>query len=117
MKEIPCTFMRGGACKGVIFHRSDLPKDVKKWDDIFIQVMGSPDPKQVDGLGGGTSSNNKVVIVSPSKKEGIDVEYTTVQVIPDKPQADYKSNCGNMTSTVGPFAVDEGLVEISEPFT
>jgi 2-methylaconitate cis-trans-isomerase PrpF len=117
MKEIPCTFMRGGACKGVIFHRSDLPKDVKKWDDIFIQVMGSPDPKQVDGLGGGTSSNNKVVIVSPSEKEGIDVEYTTVQVIPDKPQADYKSNCGNMTSTVGPFAVDEGLVEISEPFT
>jgi len=117
MKTIPCTFMRGGACKGVIFHRSDLPEDVSKWDNIFIQVMGSPDPKQVDGLGGGTSSNNKVVVVSPSEREGIDVDYTTVQVIPDKPQADYKSNCGNMTSTVGPFAVDEGLVEVNEPFT
>lgn len=117
MKKIPCTFMRGGACKGVIFHRSDLPEDVKKWDNIFIQIMGSPDPKQVDGLGGGTSSNNKVVIVSPSEQKGIDVEYTIAQVIPDKPQVDYKSNCGNMTSTVGPFAIDEGLVEIFEPFT
>lgn len=117
MKRIPSVFMRGGACKGSIFHLRDLPEDKAKWDDIFLQVMGSPDPKQVDGLGGGISSNNKILIINPSQKEGIDIEYTVGQVVPHKPQVDYQSNCENMTTVVGPFAIDEGLVKAVEPYT
>ena len=79
--------------------------------------MGNPDPKQIDGMGGTVSSNNKIVIVWKSEEPGIDVEYLVGQVIVGKSQVDYKSNCGNMTAAVGPYAIEEGMVTITEPVT
>jgi len=110
-------FMRGGTSKGCIFHREDLPADRNEWDRIFLQVMGNPDPKQIDGMGGTVSSNNKVVIVWKSDKPDVDIEYLVGQVIVGKNQVDYKSNCGNMTSAVGPFAIEEKMVKAVEPIT
>lgn len=100
-----------------MFLRDELPSDPSQWDSIFLQVMGCPDPKQIDGMGGTVSSNNKIVIVWKSDEIGVDVEYLVGQVIVGKEQVDYKSNCGNMTAAVGPFAVEEGLVDIVEPVT
>lgn len=117
MRKFQTVFMRGGTSKGCMFHKEDLPADRAEWDHIFLQCMGDPDPKQIDGLGGTVSSNNKIVIVWKSEEPGIDVEYLVGQVIVGKSQVDYKSNCGNMTSAVGPFAVEEGMVDIVEPIT
>lgn len=109
--------MRGGTSKGCIFHREDLPSDRGEWDNIFLQAMGDPDPKQIDGLGGTVSSNNKIVIVWRSEEPEVDVEYLVGQVIVGKSQVDYKSNCGNMTAAVAPYAVEEGMVPVVEPIT
>lgn len=109
--------MRGGTSKGCMFHWEDLPQDRREWDSIFLQAMGDPDPKQIDGLGGTVSSNNKIVIVKKSERPGIDIEYLVGQVVVGRSQVDYKSNCGNMTSAVGPFAVEEGMVKVQEPIT
>lgn len=109
--------MRGGTSKGCMFHKEELPENTDEWDSIFLQAMGDPDPKQIDGLGGTVSSNNKIVIVWKSQEPGIDVEYLVGQVIVGKSQVDYKSNCGNMTAAVGPYAVEEGMVDITEPVT
>ena len=117
MRKFKTVFMRGGTSKGCMFLRDDLPENPAEWDEIFLQVMGCPDPKQIDGMGGTVSSNNKIVIVWKSEEEGIDVEYLVGQVIVGKEQVDYKSNCGNMTSAVGPFAIEEGLVPAVEPIT
>lgn len=117
MRKFKTVFMRGGTSKGCMFLREDLPADRAEWNDIFLQVMGNPDPKQIDGMGGCVSSNNKIVIVWKSDEPGIDVEYEVGQVIVGKSQVDFKSNCGNMTAAVGPFAVEEGLVEPVEPIT
>lgn len=117
MRKFKTVFMRGGTSKGCMFLKENLPENKEEWDSIFLQAMGDPDPKQIDGLGGTVSSNNKIVIVWKSEKPGIDVEYLVGQVIVGKSQVDYKSNCGNMTAEVGPFAVEEGLVEVTEPIT
>ncbi len=117
MRKFKTVFMRGGTSKGCMFHKADLPEDRGQWDEIFLQAMGSPDPKQIDGLGGTVSSNNKIVIVWKSEEPDVDVEYLVGQVIVGKEQIDYKSNCGNMTAAVGPFAVEEGLLAITEPVT
>lgn len=117
MRKFKTVFMRGGTSKGCMFHREELPKDRSEWDKIFLQCMGDPDPKQIDGLGGTVSSNNKIVIVWKSDEPDVDVEYLVGQVIVGKSQVDYKSNCGNMTAAVGPYAVEEGLVDIVEPIT
>lgn len=117
MRKFKTVFMRGGTSKGCMFHREDLPTDRAEWDSIFLQAMGDPDPKQIDGMGGTVSSNNKIVIVWKSEEPDVDVEYLVGQVIVGKSQVDYKSNCGNMTAAVGPFAVEEGMVEIAEPIT
>ena len=117
MRTFKTVFMRGGTSKGCMFHKEDLPEDRSQWDSIFLQAMGDPDPKQIDGLGGTVSSNNKIVIVWKSEEPGVDVEYLVGQVIVGKSQVDYKSNCGNMTAAVGPYAVEEGMVEIQEPIT
>lgn len=117
MRKFKTVFMRGGTSKGCMFHREDLPKDRGQWDSIFLQAMGDPDPKQIDGLGGTVSSNNKIVVVWKSQEPGVDVEYLVGQVIVGKSQVDYKSNCGNMTAAVGPYAVEEGMVEVKEPVT
>lgn len=117
MRKFKTVFMRGGTSKGCMFLKEDLPEDRDQWDEIFLQVMGAPDPKQIDGMGGTVSSNNKIVVVWKSSEPGVDVEYLVGQVIVGKNQVDYKSNCGNMTAAVGPFAVEEGLVDIAEPVT
>lgn len=117
MRKFKTVFMRGGTSKGCMFHKEDLPENRAEWDSIFLQAMGNPDPKQIDGLGGTVSSNNKIVIVWKSEEPGIDVEYLVGQVIVGKSQVDFKSNCGNMTAAVGPFAVEEGMVSVTEPIT
>lgn len=117
MRQFKTVFMRGGTSKGCMFLRSDLPENQAEWDSIFLQVMGDPDPKQIDGMGGTVSSNNKIVVVWTSEEPGADVEYLVGQVIVGKSQVDYKSNCGNMTAAVGPFAIEEGLVKAVEPVT
>ena len=117
MRKFPCVFMRGGTSKGCMFLREDLPAR-EEWDDIFVQAMGSPDPKQIDGLGGCVSSNNKIVVVNKSDRPGIDVDYIVGQSIVGQSKIDYKSNCGNMTAATAPFAVEMGLVEhLTEPTT
>jgi 2-methylaconitate cis-trans-isomerase PrpF len=104
--------MRGGTSKAVMFRRDDLPADQKDWDPIFLEVMGSPDPngRQLDGMGGGLSSLSKVCIIGPSSRPDADVDYTFAQIGVREGSVDYSANCGNMSSAVGPFALEEGLV-------
>ena len=117
MRSFKTVFMRGGTSKGCMFLESDLPAR-EEWDDIFVQVMGSPDPKQIDGMGGCVSSNNKIVVVRKSALPGVDVDYLVGQSIVGKARIDYKSNCGNMTAAAAPYAVEMGLVEnLTEPVT
>ncbi|MGE4276689.1 MAG: 2-methylaconitate cis-trans isomerase PrpF family protein [Lawsonibacter sp.] len=117
MRKFPTVFMRGGTSKGIMFLEQDLPVR-KEWDDIFVQCMGSPDPKQIDGVGGCVSSNNKIVVVRKSERPGVDVDYIVGQSIVGQSKIDYKSNCGNMTSATAPFAIEMGLVNhLAEPTT
>jgi 2-methylaconitate cis-trans-isomerase PrpF len=113
---IPAIFMRGGSSKGVFFHARDLPADRAARDAIFLNVLGSPDPygRQLDGIGGGISSLSKAVIIGPPTHPDADVDYLFAQVAVDKPVVDWSSNCGNLSSAVGPFAVDEGLVRVAD---
>ena len=108
---LPAVFMRGGTSRAVMFHMRDLP-DRKLWDPIFLAAMGSPDPhgRQLNGMGGGISSLSKICVLSPSARADADIDYTFAQVQIREAVVDYRSNCGNMSSAVGPFAVDEGLV-------
>lgn len=117
MKKYPCVYMRGGTSKAVFFHEKDLPKDKSQWDEIFLKVMGTPDIKQIDGMGGTVSSTSKIAIISPSDRADADVNYTFRQVDIVIPKVDGKANCGNISSAVGPFAIDEGLVKAVEPIT
>lgn len=112
--RIRASFMRGGTSKAVMFRREDLPADPKDWDQIFVRVMGSPDPngRQLDGMGGGLSSLSKVCIVGPSTRSDADVDYTFGQVSIRDATVDYNGNCGNMSSAIGPFAVEEGMVAV-----
>lgn len=112
---IPAVFMRGGSSKGVFFQARDLPTDRAEMDAIFVRVLGSPDPygRQLDGMGGGVSSLSKAVIIGPPTRPDCDIDYTFIQVAVNKPIADWGSNCGNLASAVGPFAVDEGLVKVA----
>ena len=113
---IPAIFMRGGSSKGVFFHARDLPTERDAQDAIFLAVLGSPDPygRQLDGMGGGISSLSKAVIIGPPTHPDADVDYLFAQVAVDKPVVDWSSNCGNLSSAVGPFAVDEGLVRVAD---
>ncbi|WP_207209926.1 2-methylaconitate cis-trans isomerase PrpF family protein [Tropicimonas sp. IMCC6043] len=115
-RRIRAVFCRGGTSRGVLFRGSDLPKDRAARDRIFLHVLGSPDPygRQLDGMGAGISSLSKVVIVEPSSREDADVDYTFVQVAVKEPVVDYGTMCGNMSSAVGPFAVDEGMVKADD---
>jgi 2-methylaconitate cis-trans-isomerase PrpF len=119
--EIPCFIMRGGTSKGLFFLEKDLPfsrqTDEKGLSRFLLRTMGSPDRKQIDGLGGATSVTSKVAIVAPSKRKDADVDYTFAQVSVDKPVVSYAGNCGNMLSGVGPFAIEKGLVPICSPST
>jgi probable AcnD-accessory protein PrpF len=114
--RIPAVYMRGGACKGVFFRADVLPSEPAARDRILLRVTGSPDPygKQIDGMGGATSSTSKVVIVSRSAREDCDVEYLSGQVPIDIASIDWSGNCGHLTAAVGPFAISEGLVQAPE---
>ncbi|MBA4489924.1 2-methylaconitate cis-trans isomerase PrpF family protein [Paracoccus sp. S1E-3] len=111
-RRIRAVFMRGGTSKGLIFHARDLPPPGATRDAVLLAAMGSPDPnmRQLDGMGGGMSSLSKVCIVGPSTHPQADVDYTFGQVGIDQGIVDYGGNCGNMSSAIGPFAVEEGLV-------
>lgn len=113
---IPAVFHRGGSSKGVFFHAKDLPTHRARQEAIFLAVLGSPDPygRQLDGMGGGISSLSKAVIIGPPTHPDADIDYTFAQVAVDRPLVDWRSNCGNLSSAVGPFAVDEGLVRASD---
>ena len=102
--------MRGGTSKGLYFLAADLPADPAERDDLLLRVMGSPDPRQIDGVGGAHPLTSKVAVVSPSAVPGIDVDYLFLQVMVDQPIVTDKQNCGNILAGVGPFAVERGLV-------
>ena len=118
-KRIPAVLMRGGTSKALFFHDNHLPSDPDTRSRVILAAFGSPDPnrRQIDGLGGGVSTTSKMAIISPSPSPDYDVVYNFGQVSIDRPIVDYKSNCGNISSAVGPFAVDEGLVKAVEPIT
>ncbi len=117
--KIPATYMRGGTSKGVFFKLDDLPKAAqvpgKARDNLLLRVIGSPDPygKQIDGMGGATSSTSKTVILSKSSKAEHDVDYLFGQVSIDKAFVDWSGNCGNLTAAVGAFAISNGLIDSS----
>jgi len=115
--KIPCTIIRGGTSKGVFFHEENLPEDRDLRDKILLSAFGSPDLRQIDGLGGSYSVTSKTAIIGPGREAGIDVNYTFGQVSITAPLVDYRGNCGNISSAVGPFAIDEGLVVAQEPVT
>jgi 2-methylaconitate cis-trans-isomerase PrpF len=115
--QIPCVVMRGGTSKGPFFLASDLPRDERARDRVLLSIMGSPDRRQIDGLGGGDSLTSKVAIVSASSRPGIDVEYLFAQVGVDSNIVDTNPNCGNMLAGVAPFAIEKGLVKTSSPAT
>lgn len=112
----PAVFMRGGTSKAIMFHARDLPADRAAWDAIFLAAMGSPDPygRQLDGMGGGVSSLSKVCVIAPSARGDADIDYTFAQVQIGEARVDYGGNCGNMSSAVGPFAVEEGIVPAAD---
>lgn len=111
------TLIRGGTSKGLFVLESALPPPGPVRDDLILELFGSPDPLQVDGIGGSHSHTSKLMIVSPSDRDGIDVDYTFGQVGVDKAVIDWSGNCGNLTSAVGVFAITEGLVEAVAPET
>jgi len=115
-RRIPAVFMRGGTSRAIMFHARDLPGEVPLRDAIFLRALGSPDPngRQLDGLGGGISSLSKVAVIGPSSRRDADVDYTFGQVSVEDALVDYAGNCGNISSAVGPFAVDEGLFRPGE---
>ncbi|MGR5303064.1 2-methylaconitate cis-trans isomerase PrpF [Vibrio alfacsensis] len=114
--KVPATYMRGGTSKGVFFNLEDLPSEAqvagKERDNLLLRVIGSPDPyaKQIDGMGGATSSTSKAVIVSRSTQKDHDIDYLFGQVSIDKPFVDWSGNCGNLSAAVGPFAIHSGLI-------
>ena len=111
-RSLNAVFMRGGTSKGLMLHARDLPEDHAAWSDVLCSAMGSPDAygRQLDGMGGGISSLSKVCVIGPPTRDDADVDYTFVQVSVKEARIDLRSNCGNMSSAVGPFAYDEGLV-------
>lgn len=115
--RIPCVVMRGGTSKGVFFHKEDLPADEAQWPEIFMKVMGTPDVKQIDGMGGAVSTTSKIAVINKSSRPGVDVDYHYFQVDITNPKVEDTTNCGNISSGVGPYSIDEGLVEAVEPVT
>lgn len=111
---IPAIFMRGGTSRGLYFNKADLPEDRSLWDGILLAAFGSPDPRQVDGVGGTTSVTSKTCIISPSQREDCDVDYFFAQVSVDEASVDYGPTCGNMLAGVGPYAIETGLVAATD---
>src|SRR6187551_2653569 len=114
LESIPCTIMRGGTSKGLYFRASDLPADRATRDRVLLAVMGSPDPRQIDGLGGAHPLTSKVAVVSRS---GDEIDYLFLQVQVDRPVVSAEQPCGNILAGVGPFAIERGLVTAVDPVT
>ncbi len=110
LKGIPATLMRGGTSKGLYFRASDLPSDRSVRDAVLLAVMGSPDLRQIDGVGGAHPLTSKVAVLSPSSVDGVDVDYLFLQVAVDKAEVSDSQNCGNILAGVGPWAIENGLV-------
>jgi 2-methylaconitate cis-trans-isomerase PrpF len=115
--SVEATIMRGGTSRGVFFRAENLPDDPTLRDRVVLAVFGSPDARQIDGLGGATPLTSKLAIVARAAQPTVDVDYLFGQVRIDEPRVDYTGNCGNMLSAVGAFAVDEGLVCATTPST
>ncbi|MGD8916648.1 MAG: PrpF domain-containing protein [Syntrophobacterales bacterium] len=117
MIKLRCVIMRGGTSKAVFFHKNELPSDPKLRDKVVLDVFGSPDIREIDGLGGANAQTSKLSIISRYNGPEADVEYNFGQVMFDEPLVSYGMNCGNISAAVGPFAIDEGLVKAVEPIT
>ncbi len=115
--RIPCMMMRGGTSKGAYFLASDLPADPAARDRVLLAVMGSPDPRQIDGVGGADPLTSKVAIVSRSTRNDADVDYLFAQVVVNEARVDFGQNCGNILAGVGPFAIERGLVDARQGST
>ena len=114
---IPCTLMRGGTSKGLYFHAADLPPDRDLRDRVLLAAMGSPDVRQIDGVGGAHPLTSKVAVISRSSRAGADVDYLFLQVVVDRAEVSDSQNCGNILAGVGPWAIENGLVPVSGPTT
>lgn len=114
---IPCAVMRGGTSKGVYVLAADLPADPQARDNLLLRLLGSPDPRQIDGIGGGTPLTSKVAVVSPSDRPDADIDYLFLQVAVDQATVTTRQNCGNLLAGVGQFAVERGLVPAGDPVT
>lgn len=110
-RKIPCVIQRGGTSKGIYLHLKNLPQDEALRTKVILSIFGSPDRRQIDGLGGAEPLTSKVAVIAPSARPDADVDYTFGAVDLFEPIVDYKGNCGNISSGVGPFAIDEGLVK------
>lgn len=108
---IPCLFMRGGTSRGPFFAAEDLPSDSAARDAVLLAALGSPHPRQIDGLGGGHALTSKVGIVAPGRQAGVDLEFLFAQLQPEKDTVDTRPNCGNMLAAVVPFALERGLIQ------
>ncbi|MFQ5557497.1 MAG: PrpF domain-containing protein, partial [Acidimicrobiales bacterium] len=115
--ELPFVLMRGGTSKAVFVRGSSLPDDPGNRDAVILELFGSPDPRQIDGLGGADLLTSKLAIIDPASRSDADVDYTFAQVSVSEPVVDYDINCGNCSAAVGAYAVDEGLVVVTEPVT
>lgn len=115
--RIPVVIMRGGTSKGVFINFEDMPDDHVLWDEFLLDIMGSPDRRQIDGLGGANSLTSKAAIIKKSDRSDIDIDYTFAQVSIDNQLVDFKGNCGNISSAVGPYAINQKLVPAVEPVT
>ena len=115
-RRVRAVFMRGGTSRALFFHEADLPPAGEARDRLILGALGSPDPygRQLDGLGGGISSLSKACLIGPPTHPDADVDYTFAQVHVREPIVDYSGNCGNCSAAVGPFAIDEGLVAVTE---
>jgi 4-oxalomesaconate tautomerase len=114
---IPCSVLRGGTSKGLYFRAGDLPADVATRDAVLLAALGSPDRREIDGMGGGHPLTSKVAVVRPSAREGADIDYVFLQVWPDRAEVSDSQNCGNLLAGVGPFALESGMVEIGGAVT
>ncbi|MDR7242985.1 2-methylaconitate cis-trans-isomerase PrpF [Priestia megaterium] len=117
MTRIPVTVMRGGTSKGVFINHEEMPVNKSDWEPFLLDIMGSPDQRQIDGLGGANSLTSKIAIIKKSDLEKADVDYTFAQVSISESLVDFKGNCGNISSAVGPYAIEQGLVQPVEPVT
>ena len=113
LRGIPCTLMRGGTSKGLYIHADDLPADRKARDQVLLAAMGSPDVRQIDGVGGAHPLTSKVAVLQPSTRDDADIDYLFLQVVVDKAEVSDSQNCGNILAGVGPWAIERGLVAIA----